>query len=351
MLSQTMGNELLVSVIVPVYNAERFVGRCIESIVGQTYGHIEVILVDDGSTDGSPAICDQWAERDARIQVVHKHNEGAGLARNVGLGRALGSYVCFVDADDYLCLDAIERMLDAVTGRSTDLVFFGFSDVDEQGTLLESHVPTPPHTFYEGREIVLDVLPHAIAPDYAAHSDWNIRLTLWGKLYRRDVLSKVKWRIYSEKDVLSEDVCSLLELFPSLESVAFVRDSLYFYRENATSLSRNYLSAGIGSIDSFYEKCEAIAIERGLGGVVINRLKYPYLSYLVAALKQLCISDCSISDKRREVLRMCDSKVLRRLSKEGFGDLDRPRAMLVFCLSHRLAVTALVLTYCQIWFR
>ena len=181
MLSQTMGNELLVSVIVPVYNAERFVGRCIESIVGQTYGHIEVILVDDGSTDGSPAICDQWAERDARIQVVHKHNEGAGLARNVGLGRALGSYVCFVDADDYLCLDAIERMLDAVTGRSTDLVFFGFSDVDEQGTLLESHVPTPPHTFYEGREIVLDVLPHAIAPDYAAHSDWNIRLDALGQ--------------------------------------------------------------------------------------------------------------------------------------------------------------------------
>ena len=346
-----MGEELLVSVIVPVYNADRFVGQCIESILGQTHNHVEVILVDDGSTDASPEICDQWASRDSRVRVVHKRNEGAGIARNVGLGHARGTYVCFVDADDYLDANAVKRASDLAAECSADLVIFGFSYVDEQGTSLRDLVPSPPKLFYEGPEVVSAVLPNLIAPDYAEHDDWHIRMTLWGKLYRHDVLKRAAWRMYSERDVLSEDVCSLLELFPSIGSVAFIRESLYSYRENAASLSRNYLSGKIDSIDQFYVRCMTIASEGGLGDVVKERLKYPYVSYLVASLKQLCVSQGDFWKRRREALRVCDSAVFRRLSDDGFAFMGLSRGMLLLCLRHRMALAALLMAYCQIRFR
>lgn len=351
MLPQVMGDELLVSVIVPVFNADRFVGQCIKSVIKQTYEQVEIILVDDGSTDASPEICDQWVSRDSRIQVVHKQNEGAGVARNVGLSLAKGAYVCFVDADDYLDPNAIKRSLDLATGSMADVVIFGFSRVDERGVLLGDYVPSPPKLLYKGPEVTRDVLPNLIAPDYVARSDWHIRMTLWGKLYRHDVLKRAAWHMYSERDVLSEDVCSLLELLPTVGSVAFFGEPLYFYRENTTSLSRNYLSGKIDFIDGFYERCLTIANERGLGDVVKDRLKYPYLSYLIASLKQLCISSCCICECRREALRICDSDVFRHLSGDGFCFMGLSRGILLFCLRHRMVLIALFLAYCQVRFR
>ena len=351
MSPQPMCDEPLVSVIVPVYNADHFVGQCIESILGQTHEHVEVILIDDGSTDASLEICEQWASRDSRVQVVHKRNEGAGIARNVGLGLAQGEYVCFVDADDYLDANAVKRSLDLASECSADIVIFGFSFVDERGILLGDHVPSPPKLVYKGPEVMRDVLPNLIAPDYVAHEDWHIRMTLWGKLYRHDVLKRAAWHMYSERDVLSEDVCSLLELFPSIGTVVFVAEPLYSYREHAASLSRNYLSGNIDSIDRFYERCITIADEKGLGDVIKDRLKYPYLSYLVASLKQLCMSHYSVGDRRREVLRICDSEVFRCLSKDGLGYIGPSRGILMFCLRHRMAAAALFLAYGQVRFR
>jgi len=103
--------DSLVSIIVPVYNVEEYLGTCVESIVNQTYKNIEIILVDDGSNDSCPQKCDAWAEKDNRIQVIHKENAGVGEARNTGLDIAQGAYVTFADSDDYLSLDAIEIML------------------------------------------------------------------------------------------------------------------------------------------------------------------------------------------------------------------------------------------------
>ena len=102
-----------ITIIIPVYNVEKYIDRCIESIIRQTYRNLEIILVDDGSPDHCPQICDEYAKKDNRIKVVHKKNEGQGLARNDALNIASGDYVTFVDSDDFLAIDAIEKLTKA----------------------------------------------------------------------------------------------------------------------------------------------------------------------------------------------------------------------------------------------
>lgn len=111
-----------VSVIIPVYNVEKYLDRCVESVVNQTYKNLEIILVDDGSPDNCPQICDEWAKKDSRIKVIHKKNGGPSEARNAGLEKSSGNYIAFVDSDDYLDLDCYEK---AILNNDCDLVVFG----------------------------------------------------------------------------------------------------------------------------------------------------------------------------------------------------------------------------------
>ena len=97
----------LISVVLPVYHTERYLDRCVTSVVNQTYSNLEIILVDDGSPDRCPQMCDEWAKKDSRIRVVHKQNAGLGMARNSGIEAATGEYICFFDSDDYVALDTI----------------------------------------------------------------------------------------------------------------------------------------------------------------------------------------------------------------------------------------------------
>ena len=112
----------LISVIVPVYNVEKYLDKCIQSILGQTYSNIELLLIDDGSTDSSGAICDKYVTQDSRVRVFHKSNEGVSAARNWGLDNAKGEWIAFVDADDWIDSDMYERMYNAAVQNQTDMV-------------------------------------------------------------------------------------------------------------------------------------------------------------------------------------------------------------------------------------
>ena len=111
-----------ISVIVPVYNVEPYVRECIESICGQTYRHLEIILVDDGSTDQSGAICDEYARKDSRVQIVHQKNGGLSAARNTGIAMATGEYISLIDSDDFIGRQMLERMLAAAKASHADIV-------------------------------------------------------------------------------------------------------------------------------------------------------------------------------------------------------------------------------------
>ena len=145
----------LVTIVLPIYNVEKYLNRCINSIVNQTYKNLEIILVDDGSPDKCSQMCDEWEKKDTRIKVVHKQNEGLGMARNTGIENATGDYICFFDSDDYLELTAIEKLYKLAKKTDSDIVTYGYSKVDDSGNIYEKSIPNVKKTTYEKKEIDL----------------------------------------------------------------------------------------------------------------------------------------------------------------------------------------------------
>lgn len=131
----------LISVIVPVYNTKAYLKKCITSIIGSTYENLQIILIDDGSTDDSSGICDYFSAKDSRIEVLHKRNGGASSARNLGLEKARGEYIVFVDSDDYIDSKLIENLYNASIRYNADYVVCGFSTVDTKYKIIKDYIP------------------------------------------------------------------------------------------------------------------------------------------------------------------------------------------------------------------
>ena len=126
--SEEFEMDKLISIIVPVYNVEKYVAECIESIIKQTYQNLEILLIDDGSTDNSGKICDKYAEKDKRIKIIHKENGGVSSARNLGLDLAQGEYIAFIDSDDFVSNKYIESLYSAIEHKDAEIVLSKYSN-------------------------------------------------------------------------------------------------------------------------------------------------------------------------------------------------------------------------------
>ena len=185
-----------VSVIVPVYKVEQYLDRCMQSLLGQTYSNLEIILVDDGSPDGCPALCDRYAQQDSRVKVIHKRNAGLGFARNSGLDVATGEYVSFVDSDDYVTPDMVEKLYAAAKRLDADAVYGGFSlagpDGVRKGPGLEQE------TVWRGdqvRQLLLD----QVATRPGRTRDTAMEVSVWRALFRRSTLEENQIHFVSEQ--------------------------------------------------------------------------------------------------------------------------------------------------------
>lgn len=168
----------LISVIVPVYKVEPYLDKCISSIVNQTYANLEIILVDDGSPDNCPAMCDAWAEKDCRIQVIHQKNQGGGAARNAGLDLASGSLIAFVDSDDYIAPDMYAHLYELLE-QGADIVECGYVEVVGDRAVFACGYETHSYTVQEAM---------------AEHiQDRVFRQLIWNKLYRRQVVDGIRF--------------------------------------------------------------------------------------------------------------------------------------------------------------
>ena len=174
-----MDNAPLISVIVPVYNVEPYLDRCVQSIVDQTYTNLEIILVDDGSPDNCPAMCDAWAKKDSRIRVIHQKNMGGGAARNVALQAATGDYIAFVDSDDYIS-PLMYAYLVCQFDKNTDIAECGFLTVRDD------------HAMFDDPEDPVNILEcdryKAMGLHIDDHRFWQI---IWNKLYRKSVVEDI----------------------------------------------------------------------------------------------------------------------------------------------------------------
>lgn len=214
----------LISIIVPVYNAEPYLDNCLDSIAAQTWGNLEVWLVDDGSTDASPALCDARAAADSRFHVLHQANAGVSAARNAALERATGQYLQFVDGDDYLPSTATERLVRTAGATGADLVIGRFWRVAGTRKALQGHIRRD--GVFTRREFAEEMLK---AP---ANFYYGV---LWNKLYRRSIVESRGLRF--EREVAwGEDFLFNLEYIRSVRLVAAVPRPLYYYIKRPGSL-------------------------------------------------------------------------------------------------------------------
>lgn len=310
------GNGTLISVVIPVYNVEKYLNRCVESIVNQTYKNLEIILVDDGSPDKCPVLCEQWKVKDNRICVVHKKNQGLGLARNTGIENATGKYLCFVDSDDYLDLRAIETLYNIAESNKADIVIFGMSKVAKNGNVVLESIPTSAKEVYEGREPVEIVLPNLFGRGCRIEADMNLWGTAWTSFYSAEMIKKVEWRFCSERDYISEDVYSLIDLYKNVQRVAIVKEALYFYCENDSSLSNSFKADRIYKIQKWHEACIQLCEKYKYPQSVKDSLGNMYLSNILGALKTIVKTDGTRTEKQKRIKATVEDQYVRKTCRE-----------------------------------
>lgn len=237
-----MERENLISVIVPIYKVEKYLDKCVQSLVTQTYSNLEIILVDDGSPDNCPDICDRWAKKDSRIKVLHKQNGGLSDARNAGLEIAAGEYIGFVDSDDYICENMYELLLKNLCKTNADLAICNYRLLNEEGKKLESCSPIRNELLT--REKALQKLEQ----DY-----WWYYVTAWNKLYTRKSLENVKFPVGK----IHEDQFVVHRVFYNCRSVVTIADELYLYMQHGQSImSKSSAIRHLDAIDAICDRYE-----------------------------------------------------------------------------------------------
>lgn len=220
----------LISVIIPIYKAEKYIEKCVRCVMSQTYQNLEIILVDDGSPDESGAICETLAKEDARIRVIHKENGGAATARNAGLDIMTGEYIAFVDADDYMEANYIESLYCILSEHQAQVAICGFKTIDEGGNVVAidnlhrkeiTEEAVSAIQVFSGNDIILQ--------DLQGH--WE-HVAPWGKLYQADLFEGVrypKWPAYEDEPVF-------IRVFDKVEKAVASKEKLYYYVQHAGSL-------------------------------------------------------------------------------------------------------------------
>lgn len=300
----------LVSIIVPVYNVEKYLDRCMKSVVDQTYKNLEILLIDDGSPDQCPQMCDEWAKKDNRIRVIHKQNEGQGIARNVGIEHASGEFICFFDSDDYIAIDLIEKAYRKICQEQAEIVIYGSTTASPKDNIFIPHIPNPAKDIYEGREVLSSFLPEFIGPDPKTGKHAQLPRAAWAALYRMDLVKRTNWRFVSEREIVSEDIYSHLVLYKDVRKVAVLREAPYYYCTNDESFSRGYRSDRYERVKYFYERCVEVCHNGGYSEEVTRRCMEPFVTFTIGALKQAA---AFAEDPEESIRKIIDDPVLQQV--------------------------------------
>lgn len=338
----------LVSVVIPIYNVEKYLDRCLNSVVNQTYRNLEIILVDDGSPDNCPAMCDGWAKRDDRIRVIHKKNAGLGMARNTGIDHATGQYICFFDSDDYIERETIEKALSLGKSRNADIVVFGMSSVNQAGQITGQIIPNAPEVSYSGDAVQNVFLPDLIDNRHNGAQIKGLCLSAWSCLYSMELIRKIQWRFVSERELISEDSYSLIWLYRYVDCVAILPEAMYFYCENQTSLTHVYREDRYEKIRRFYHSCSEMAAEQGYAQPVLSGIGGLFLSFSIAAMKQIAKADIPARKKSQLLGQIVDDELMQDVLSKSASRYDgRGRKVLFWSMRKKAYLLVYILTKVQ----
>ncbi len=254
-------NQPLISVIVPIYNVQDYLEKCYNSIKNSSYKNLEIILVNDGSTDKCHEMCNAFQKSDSRVKVIDKPNGGLSSARNAGLDVANGEYICFIDSDDYITGDMIEKLVIKAEEYKADIVQCGYCRVSESGKVLNT--VTSESVFLDSNKKILD----------AFFKDNIYHVVVWNKLYRKSVIANI--RFIEGKN--NEDNMFEADVFSCIKSVYIIKDACYMYLQRESSIMGGAFSHK--KMDSFY------ALK-----YMLKRAEENYPDYISYIKKLICLN-------------------------------------------------------------
>lgn len=282
--------KCLISVIVPVYNVAHFLNDCLLSIMNQSYNNIEIILVDDGSTDQSGEMCDIFAAQDERIRVIHKTNGGLSNARNVGLDVAKGKFVVFVDSDDYLNYKMIEKLYNAVVSWKTDIACCDYTSLE----------------FDNDSECEIEVLRQKDAIS-KLFDDYGFQCFAWNKIYKRSLFDYIRY----PEGKLFEDIVTTYQLLKKVDRVVYIKEKLYYYRQRTNSITRTKFNKGNRDLIDAIEFVYTDSMHCGLAS---ERLRVGYLGYYLSYIQKGFTAKADVDN---------EYNVLKERSRENLFSLIR----------------------------
>ena len=308
----------LFSIILAIYNVESYLDRCIQSILSQNFSDYEMILVDDGSTDGSAQICDRYADRYDNIRVVHKENGGLSSARNAGMDIAEGDYIWWIDSDDWADKQSLSVLYEAVKVDRPDIVKFNHIRVTDREMLVVSSAV--PGKYIQGNQIEL-LLKQALI------GSSKYILSAWSHLYKREFLQKEGLRFVSEREVGSEDYLFNLEALLKTSQITVLNDMLYYYELRSGSLSQKYKENASQKYTTLYQQLKSFFDLAGVLGVyerAINRFYAWHLIHGICISNEYILSEKHSKAEARKNMQMLLSlpelqQAIRRIDATGLS--------------------------------
>ena len=335
----------LVSIIVPVYNVDRYINQCVDSIINQTYKNIELILVDDGSTDNSPNICDEYAKTDARIKVIHKKNGGLSSAREIGIDNSTGEYVMFIDGDDWLDEETILSCVDCVyKDRSVDLVSFPY--------VREYKDKSFPVHFFDGNkrfdgkdaENFYRQLFGPCGKECNKPEQIDKLVSCCMKLYRADVVKAGKFFDTKEVGSCEDGLFNMYALYKCTR-VVYLDNCFYHYRKTRGTLTSSYRENFIAKWNRLFDLIENIITEKNLGDeyrfALNNRIAF---SCLGIGFNEFSDKTRSFNKHRKVIARYINSDRYKASVKRfTLKYLPIKWKVFMFCCKHKLAFSVSIL--------
>lgn len=270
----------IISIIVPVYKVEKYLERCIESIISQTYTNLDIILVDDGSPDQCPKICDKYSDIDNRVSVIHKSNGGLSSARNVGIIKAKGRYISFVDSDDFIMNDMIEQLYTTLVSSNADISVCLFGSNTKQ---MAQGIETLFEVF-SSEEAIQEIL-----------LERKFHTSAWAKLYKIELFSEIKF----PEGLIYEDYGTIYKLFDKASVISFVNSIKYFYTDDSESITRSSFSKK--DMDYFTVSKDIVSFIESNYPDLLHAVTFRDTSMAISFYKKMSISG------------YCDSKIQNML--------------------------------------
>lgn len=289
----------LISVIVPVYNVEKYLDRCVESIVNQTYKNLEIILIDDGATDNSPEMCDEWKKKDNRIKVIHKKNGGLSDARNCGIDTATGDYFAFVDSDDYIDEKMYECLINMIEADSSDISMCSFRKVDEKGCDLSIE-----------NTVLNETIDKKLFFERLTTDECGFYVVAWNKLYKSSLFDDLRYDVGK----LYEDSFIIHKIIGKCNLISITNKQFCNYLQNTQGITHRKVD--VRNLDKFefsYNRY-LFFVEHGYD-YLLHDLRQSVVNKYLRIFPELTISGLTEYKRYREIKKMIN-KIMKGSKRE-----------------------------------